>query len=154
MLNPKDSSASDVALPSPPFINIAGVPNFRDLGGHKIDSRYLPAKTVRRGLIYRCAEPSAIREDGVKKIGELRVAKAYDLRSLPEIRRATNAGYGAETEWQGCKRCLVPVFQEREYDPGRVALSFRNYAAEGTEVRFESRLKSIRNGWMSCHVFW
>jgi len=128
----KLSSAVDMLLPSPPFIPVPGVPNFRDLGGHKIAS--IPGKSVRRGLIYRCGEPSAITEDGVKKLQELKITKAYDLRSLPEIERAKKAGYGAETEWEGCQRCFAPVFQEEEYDPESVALRFRNYAAEGTEV--------------------
>jgi len=124
--------STTAALPSPPFIAVPGVPNFRDLGGHKVASS--PSSTIRRGYIYRCGEPSGVTQDGIKKLQELNVEKAYDLRSLPEIERAKKAGYGKETEWTGCERCFAPVFEEREYDPESVALRFRNYAAEGTEV--------------------
>lgn len=125
------SSAVDLSLPSPPFVPVPGVPNFRDLGGHPTSQN---GKIVRKGLIYRCGEPSAITEDGIKKMQELGVKKAYDLRSTPEIEKAKRAGYGTETEWEGCERCFVPVFKETEYDPETVALRFRHYASEGTEV--------------------
>lgn len=96
MSQPIVSSAQDQSLPSPPFITIQGVPNFRDLGGHKVASQ--PNKIIRRGLIYRCGEPSGITTEGVKKVQELKIAKAYDLRSKPEIERAKKAGYVCRSE--------------------------------------------------------
>lgn len=65
---------------------------------------------------------------------ELGIKKTYDLRSWPEIRRAAEAGYGAETEWDGCERVFAPVFAERDYSPEGLAVRFKNYAMEGTGV--------------------
>lgn len=67
---------------------------------------------------------------------ELGIKKAYDLRSYPEIERAKIAGYGGETEWEGCERVFAPVFAERDYSPEGLALRFKNYASGGTEVNF------------------
>ena len=119
-------------LPSPPFIIVPGIANFRDLGGYAIPS--LPFHSFRTNLIYRCAEPSQVTPDGISKLQELGIKKAYDLRSWPEIQRAVAAGYGAETEWEGCERVFAPVFAERDYSPEGLALRFKNYAMEGTEV--------------------
>jgi hypothetical protein len=132
MSKAKFSTAVDPSLPSPPFVPVPGVPNFRDLGGSKIHS--LPGKHVRTGLIYRCGEPSKITAEGIAKVNELGVQKAFDLRSVPEIENAKKAGYGGETEWEGCERCFVPVFKEEDYSPESVALRFRHYASDGTEV--------------------
>ena len=121
-------------LPSPPFITVQGIANFRDLGGYSIKS--LPSHSVRTNIIYRCAEPSQVTPDGISKLQELGIKKAYDLRSFPEIQRATAAGYGQETEWDGCERVFAPVFAERDYSPEGLALRFKNYAMDGTLVGF------------------
>ena len=52
------------ALPSPPFVDVPGIANFRDIGGQ--------LGNVRKGLVYRSADPSKPTEDGLKKMsGEL-----------------------------------------------------------------------------------
>lgn len=70
----------------------------------------------------------------MEKLKELGVARAYDLRSKPEIENASRAGYGQVTEWEGCERHFVPVFRDDDYSPEGLALRFKNYASEGTEV--------------------
>src|SRR5277367_2299860 len=43
-----------VDLPSPPFVSVSGIYNFRDLGGYTVS----PGLSVKRNVIYRCGEPS------------------------------------------------------------------------------------------------
>ncbi len=47
-------------LPSPPFVHIPGIANFRDIGG-QLDN-------VKKGLVFRSADPSKPTEDGLKKM--------------------------------------------------------------------------------------
>lgn len=53
-------------LPSPPFVNVAGIANFRDAGGQPTAN----GQNVRRGLIYRSADPSKATEEGKKTMSE------------------------------------------------------------------------------------
>jgi hypothetical protein len=128
-INPSPLPSS---LPSPPFLTISGVPNFRDLGGYP--TIHSPSHSIRTNLIYRCGEPSRVTQDGIEKLQKLGITHAYDLRSQPEIDRAKHAGYGEVTEWEGCERVFVPVFRNDDYSPEGVALRYRAYASEGSEV--------------------
>jgi protein-tyrosine phosphatase len=79
--------------PSPPFINVEGVANFRDIGGYAVTdagSGSSPSgSVVRRGFIFRSALPTKITPRGVKTLVEdLRVRTIYDLRSAIETRKA------------------------------------------------------------------
>ena len=121
-------------LPSPPFVSVQGVPNFRDLGGYP--TTLSPSHSIRTKLIYRCGEPSRVTKEGISKLQELGITHAYDLRSKPEIERAKAVGYGAITEWEGCERVFAPVFAEQDYSPEGVALRYKNYASDGEQVSF------------------
>lgn len=90
-------SASD--LPSPPFITVAGIPNFRDLGGYPVAAS--ADHSVRREVIYRCGEPSQVTEHGITTMNNLGVTHIYDLRSIPEIERNKSGGRGGIVEWDG-----------------------------------------------------
>ncbi len=46
-------------LPSPPFVDVPGIANFRDIGGNGI----------RRGSVFRSADPSKATEEGLTKMG-------------------------------------------------------------------------------------
>jgi hypothetical protein len=128
------SSAKSVALPSPPFITVAGIPNFRDLGGYPIAS---PSNhSIRREVIYRCAEPSQVTKDGITTMQRLGITHIYDLRSNNEIQRAQAAGRGGVVEWEGCERVFVPIFSDQDYSPENLAIRYKDYAADGTEVRY------------------
>lgn len=96
----------DPSLPSPPFVTVAGIQNFRDLGGHPISSS--SNHSVKAGIIYRCAEPSKVTEDGIETMKGLGITHIYDLRSEPEIKRSEDAGRGGVVEWEGCQvSCLL-----------------------------------------------
>ena len=121
-------------LPSPPFITVAGIPNFRDLGGYPVAS---PANhSIRREVIYRCAEPSQVTKDGISTMQRLGITHIYDLRSNNEIERAEAAGRGGVVEWEGCERVFAPVFTDKDYSPQNLAVRYKDYSTTGTEVSF------------------
>jgi hypothetical protein len=83
-------SATRSIISSPPFVQIDGVLNARDIGGY--DSRPIsqakpdaPALEVRKGVLYRSAETCGITDAGKKALKELRVTAVFDLRSKYEI---------------------------------------------------------------------
>jgi Tyrosine phosphatase family len=119
-------------LPTPPFINVANIPNFRDLGGYAISQ--LPKHSIRRNFIYRCAEPSRITSEGVSTLRSLGITHAYDLRSPKELERRNSTGLGGITEWDGCERVFVPVFSAQNSSPEDLALRYKDYGSDGTEV--------------------
>jgi len=127
------AGVKSAALPSPPFITVAGIPNFRDLGGYPSAS---PSNySIRREVIYRCAEPSQVTKDGITTMQRLGITHVYDLRSSNEIERAQAAGWGGVVEWEGCERVFVPVFSDQDYSPENLAVRYKDYSANGTEVK-------------------
>lgn len=128
-------------LPSPPFVDVAGIPNFRDIGGYPLSNR--SNSSVRRDIIYRCAEPSKITPEGVSTLQKLGITHIYDLRSNVEIQRAQAAGRGGVVELAGCSRVFVPVFTDQDYSPEQLAIRYKEYTG-GTEVR------KITNTYVGC----
>lgn len=129
--NPLVGTSSD--LPSPPFIPLQGIPNFRDLGGWPIAGE--PNKSVRRNLIFRCAEPTRATDEDIEKIKSLGVTKIFDLRSRPEIEKLQISGAaGVVTAWPGIERVYCPVFPEESYDPVMLAKRHADYQTEDGEV--------------------
>lgn len=144
-------------LPSPPFITVPGISNFRDIGGTKTSD----GKRIRRGLVFRSADPSKATEDGrtkmsevlgtvrLKRVGPCPVfstdAKApaikviFDLRSTPEIKRDGPEWAGLEVdkddafEPYGIHRLWNPVFADKDYGPESVALRYKDYTSTGPE---------------------
>ncbi|KAI9046900.1 hypothetical protein LZ554_008978 [Drepanopeziza brunnea f. sp. 'monogermtubi'] len=136
------STRSDVHT-KPPFITVSGIPNFRDVGGYPISS---PADhSIRREVIYRCAEPSKVTEAGISTIRKLGITHIYDLRSNNEIERNRVAGIGGIVEWEGCERVFVPVFEDQDYSPEALAERFRDYAS-GSAEGFTRAYGEILNG--------
>jgi hypothetical protein len=122
---------SAVELPSPPFITVTGIPNFRDLGGYPVAGS--KKHSFRRGIVYRCGEPTSVKEDGISTMSELGITHIYDLRSNIEIERNVEAGRGGVKEWEGCERVFVPIFPDEDYSPEKLAVRFNDYVG-GTEV--------------------
>jgi hypothetical protein len=128
-LNPNPETSS--SLPSPPFVSMKGIANFRDLGGYTIASDQ--TKCVRPNFIYRCAEPTKATEEDIEKIKSLGITHIYDLRSDPEIKKLQISGSaGTVTDWPGVERVYCPVFPEESYDPVSLAVRHADYH-EGTE---------------------
>ncbi|KAK3337538.1 tyrosine phosphatase family-domain-containing protein [Cercophora scortea] len=132
-----DSSASsasrsaDCVAPSPPFVHAAGLANLRDIGGYPIDAQ--PGKAVRRGVIFRAAEPSRLEPDGVAVLQRLGITHVYDLRSEQEFARSSSASQQSPDEaWEGATRIFAPVFRDQDYSPEALAVRFNHYST-GTE---------------------
>ncbi|KAH7390251.1 tyrosine phosphatase family-domain-containing protein [Cadophora sp. MPI-SDFR-AT-0126] len=131
------------SLPSPPFITVPGIQNFRDIGGYPITSS--PNHSIRSSVVYRCADPSKITEEGVIVVQELGITHVYDLRSNNEIERNKAAGRGGVVQWQGCERVFAPVFEDQDYSPEALASRFKDYASGGPDG-FTRAYSEILNG--------
>jgi hypothetical protein len=123
-----DANSKDVPLPSPPFIAVPGLPNFRDIGGLPIASQ--SGKLIRKGIVFRASEPSKIRHEGISVLNSLGITTVYDLRSTPEIKKS---GLSVR-EWPGAERHFVPVFLEEDYRPEILAQRFQHYSRGDPEV--------------------
>ncbi|KAM0816511.1 putative Tyrosine phosphatase [Seiridium cardinale] len=134
---------ADPSLPSPPFIFIDGLPNFRDIGGYPINSQ--PGKVVREGVVFRSSEPSNLTEQGIASLQALQVTDVYDLRSLPELQRDAQKGHGRQPkEWPGSNRIFAPVFLDDDYSQEAIAHRIKGYA-EKTSEGFVQAYQDILN---------
>ncbi|RYC61730.1 hypothetical protein CHU98_g4498 [Xylaria longipes] len=129
-----DVTTSD--LPSPPFISVPGLPNFRDAGGYELIAdppSTSSAEGKRRTKIIR-------RDAGAAQLSQgLGIRLVYDLRSAVEIARGLGSGHGFPLrEWDGSERKFVPVFLDQDYSPEALALRYKNYAAESDEGFIEA----------------
>ena len=134
MSEAKDTESSKI--PSPPFIEVAGIFNFRDVGGYPVADP--KNHSIKREILYRCAEPSNVTKDGLATINQIGITHVYDLRSNNEIERAQAAGRGGVVEWDGCTRVFVPVFADKDYSPEKLAIRYQDYSS-GTEVENSSK---------------
>ncbi|KAI0487385.1 tyrosine phosphatase [Xylaria cf. heliscus] len=136
-------------LPSPPFISVPGLPNFRDAGGYEVISDppstssvegKRRTKMVRRGILFRSSEPSRLTDAGAAQLSQqLGIRLVYDLRSTVEIARSLDSGHGFPLrEWEGSERKFVPVFLDQDYSPEALAIRYKNYAAESDEGFIEA----------------
>lgn len=120
------------ALPSPPFLKIDGMHNFRDCGVYPISTH--PNRITRRGILYRSADPTRLTEQGVSQLRELKIARAYDLRSDREIEESTKKGYGRIRVWEPAQRISAPVFTDIDYANGKQIRRDELLRSEGDDV--------------------
>jgi hypothetical protein len=114
---------------APPFVDIDGLANFRDIGGLPIESNNGNTTTVRKGVFYRGPDTSTVAPAGIAKLKELHVTTDFDLRSKGQIEKA-----GGATEMDGIQRIWCPAFPDGEYSPEKAAARYVQYASDGTEV--------------------
>lgn len=119
-----DQAAAPTLLPSPPFVHAPGLVNLRDAGGYAITSQ--PGKAVRRGVLFRSADPTRLEDDGVAILQGLGITHIYDLRSTVELAKA-NSGRPPR-EWDGAVRVFSPVFLDEDYSPQALAQRFGDYS--------------------------
>ncbi|KFA47543.1 hypothetical protein S40293_02174 [Stachybotrys chartarum IBT 40293] len=126
-----------MALPSPPFIPVPGIPNLRDIGGYPVASP--PGHLIRPGVVFRSADPSGVTPPGLTTLlTDLRVAHVYDLRSPAEATR-----FAAAPSPLAPIRNLIPVFPDRDYGPEAIALRFRDYASDDGTSGFVAAYRGI-----------
>lgn len=115
-------------LPTPPFISVSDVANFRAL--------LLPAShdAKANAKLYRSASPAHITPAGIKTLHELGISTIFDLSSSPEIEKRKAAGDTLRIE--GIKRIHAPVFTDQNYSPESIALRFKNYVGKDTTAGF------------------
>ncbi|KAI7234100.1 hypothetical protein KC352_g15117, partial [Hortaea werneckii] len=120
----------DTSLPSPPFVEVPGVHNFRGIGGDHAGP----------GLVFRSADSSKATRAGLEKMSQdLGIRVIFDLRSTPEIKRDGPEWAGVAPEDSdvfqpyGIKREWVPVFAEKDYGPEQVALRYKEYTRAGSD---------------------
>jgi hypothetical protein len=114
----------------PPFVNIDGLANVRDIGGWPIvDSNGNHGCSVRKGIVYRGPDTSSITDAGMAKLRALGVTMIFDLRSKTQIDRA-----GGFKKIEGIQWIWCPVFSEEEYTQEKAGLRYQQYSSDGTEV--------------------
>lgn len=143
----------DAPLPSPPFIEIPGLRNFRDCGGYPViispdggkqeqeheeeekEKKEKKQQVIRSGVVFRSSEPSMVTDEGIAILRDrLRVTHVYDLRSRTEIERDTANGGRHVREWDGAERVFVPVFLHEDCSPEAIALRYAHFSSESSEV--------------------
>lgn len=131
------------SLPSPPFIAVEGIHNFRSLGGYPTA---VPTSGITRtDILFRSAEPSKVTPAGIAALKALNIRTIFDLRSLPEIERIKSLTPIIEIE--GIERVFVPVFQNTDYSPEAIALRYKDYTSnDGTEGFRRAYADILENG--------
>jgi len=102
------------SLPSPPFIDVEGISNFRDVGGYPVPPAnwHDRPRSVRRGLIFRCAEPTRVTVAGMHKLQSLGINTIFDLRSAAEAMKDVKVIM--ETDGSMLERVSVPIFADED----------------------------------------
>lgn len=102
-------------LSTPPFVQVEGVVNIRDVGGYPIAST--PGRFVRPKIVFRSGEPSRITESGRSQLNAFTIKTVFDLRSAIEV-SSSQPVLGDDVTV-----IRAPVSQQNAYDP--VALQVR-----------------------------
>jgi protein tyrosine/serine phosphatase len=126
-LEPLDPAYVADVLSRPPFVQIPGVCNVRDLGSYPTAT---PDVVTKPGYAYRSAELSGITEEGVRKMVSLGILTVFDLRSDPEMRKYSSPIPTIE----GVEIVPTPVFKSEDYSPEKLAKRFELYATGTTEA--------------------
>lgn len=135
--------AAQSPLPSPPFFNIPNINNLRDAS----INLETPHGSIRRGVLFRSAEVSKLDRSGWDAVHALGVGHVFDLRSAPEVAKGWSGivakapgapddvlpGWLAAMQEAGVQRTWVPVFQEKDYSPEKLAERYQKYMHKSTE---------------------
>lgn len=133
------------SLPSPPFVSIPNLNNFRD-AALACNGLKTPTGKIRPGILFRSAEVSQLDAEGWKAVREVGVGHVFDLRSKPEVEKGWKGMNGAKKgsdqeklegrelgvgdmrmRWEeamiqaGINRTWCPVFPADDYSPERLA---------------------------------
>ncbi|KAL4247084.1 Protein-tyrosine phosphatase-like protein [Abortiporus biennis] len=139
-LEPLDPAYVKKVLSKPPFVDIPGVYNIRDLGSYKTST--LPGFITKPNYAFRSAELSSITDEGKQKLKDLGIGKVFDLRSDTEI-----AKWKSQIPDLGDIDVVrTPVFKVEDYSPEMMAKRFQLYASGKTEAFMELYSQILDNG--------
>lgn len=114
----------------PPFVDVPGLANFRDIGGWPIENENGKATgKIRKGVFYRGPDTATITDEGIEKLKSLGITTDFDLRSNGQIAKA-----GGFKQLNGIERIGCPAFPDGEYSPEKAAARYVQYASDGTDV--------------------
>jgi protein tyrosine/serine phosphatase len=137
-------------LPSPPFHNIPNTLNLRT-ATHSLTTT--SGSPLRPGILFRSADISNLNLSGWQALHALGVSYVFDLRSKPEIDKVWTAkDEDVKEEWErnmreaGVKRLWVPVFEETDYSPERLAERYGKYMDEGVKGFVSAYQDILENG--------
>ncbi|KAF8550375.1 hypothetical protein OG21DRAFT_1514081 [Imleria badia] len=114
-------------LSRPPFVQISGICNVRDLGSYPTTT---PNLITKPGYAFRGAEVSHITEQGIQQMRALGITTVFDLRSDPEMQKYCTPIPTIE----GVQILRTPVFTNEDYSPESIARKFELYASGTTEA--------------------
>ena len=124
------TSNAPTDLPSPPFIPVEGVPNFRELGGYAGSGSNGGTTSLRRNYLFRCATLAQITPAGTTTLTQhLNIHTLYDLRSQPEINSALKSAGPGGLDIPGVTRHFVPVYKDEDYSPEALGRKYAMYTA-------------------------
>jgi len=126
-------------LSSPPFVNVEGMINMRDAGGH-LSSLY--NKRVKPGYIFRAGDPSHITERGKDQLLALGVKTIFDLRSDTEIESYKSATLMVD----GIEFVKTPVSRAESYAPASLALRLKAFETDITDAFLKLYVEILENG--------
>ncbi|KAG0702426.1 tyrosine phosphatase family-domain-containing protein [Suillus ampliporus] len=126
-LEPLDPAYVADVLSRPPFVQIPGVCNVRDLGSYPTAN---PNVITKPGYAYRSAELSSITEEGARKLVSLGILTVFDLRSDPEMRKYSSPIPNIDD----VEVIPTPVFKSEDYSPEKLAERFELYATGTTDA--------------------
>src|SRR5207248_1270348 len=145
---------TEETIPYPPFINVEGVPNFRDIGGYSCPPPTSPFHSngpemsspspfsVRRNFAFRCSELSQLTPRGNTFMNtDLGIKVLFDLRS--EVEAACLIGRP-----KGVKIVSTPVFPIADVHahPEMMAQQLRWYTAPDTPAD-----AGFSQGYVDCY---
>ncbi|CZT06774.1 related to protein-tyrosine phosphatase [Rhynchosporium graminicola] len=133
----------------PPFVDIPGLANFRDIGGWPIqDEKGIINGTVKKGIFYRGPDTTTVTDEGMSMLRrELGIMVHFDLRSKGQIEKA-----GGFKQLDGIKRVCCPVVPDGEYSPEKAAKRYVLYASDGTESIVEAFTEILTHGAPACRT--
>ncbi|KAK1233432.1 hypothetical protein PQX77_003410 [Marasmius sp. AFHP31] len=126
-------------LSRPPFVNIEGVINVRDLGGYTTS---FTNKITRPRLAFRSAELAGVTDRGKQQMKDLGITTVFDLRSDTEIEKYNSSSPSID----GVKVIRTPVFSKEDYSPEMMAKRYQLYASGKTEAFMELYSQILDHG--------
>ncbi|EUC48345.1 hypothetical protein COCMIDRAFT_87541 [Bipolaris oryzae ATCC 44560] len=144
-------------LPNPPFYIIPNINNLRDAS---ISLTTTSGSRIRPGVLFRSAEVSKLDLAGWTAVHSLGISHVFDLRSKPEVDKGwagivgkdasgdddVRPGWLQAMEQAGVAREWVPVFEESDYSPERLAERYSKYMDEAVTGFVEAYRDILANG--------